>query len=309
MPIRILPDTEKKKARGRGPDAGQRYKSLRKRTVSSSKTRAFRKAKDRKEDLRFMKIVHDKKFGDRPKLKKHPQSTVTGYFASQQRKTNKAIGQKYNPYNPKSAKNPGGYKGTHYRGSIDKRLGAKSGGRIGLKSGKSPKHGKSPGWPKQPLPPKWRDIDKYKDLGKGRKIPEGIFGLGEKGKPHSTKEGKEATMKLARERLRSKKGVGGILKKVITKIKPKPKPKPGAVKDVNVDKLLKNLGDEIRAAPLPPQLKKSLVKLQKAYPHKKASGGRIGLQYGSRPRPQGPHTWVKSGGAVLKGKKVGIQIK
>ena len=41
----------------------------------------------------------------------------------------------------------------------------------------------------------------------------------------------------------------------------------------------------------------------------KAEGGRIGLQHGNRPRPQGPHMWVKSGGAVLKGKKVGVQIK
>ena len=73
--------------------------------------------------------------------------------------------------------------------------------------------------------------------------------------------------------------------------------------------MLKNLGDEIKAAPLPPQLKKTLKKAQKASPHKKAAGGRIGLQHGNRPRPQGPHTWVKSGGAVLKGKKVGIQIK
>ena len=48
----------------------------------------------------------------------------------------------------------------------------------------------------------------------------------------------------------------------------------------------------------------------KHLPAKKAAkGGRIGLQHGSRPRPSGPHTWVKSGGAVLKGKKVGIQIK
>jgi len=45
------------------------------------------------------------------------------------------------------------------------------------------------------------------------------------------------------------------------------------------------------------------------HPKGKASGGRIGLQHGSRPRPSGPHTWVRSGGAVLKGKKVGIQIK
>ena len=140
----------------------------------------------------------------------------------------------------------------------------------------------------------------------------------EKGKPHSSQEGQIATgrrnFRRALQRhvggakpLRAKHGLGSLVRKVITKIKPKPK--PGAVKDVNVDKLLKNLGDEIKAAPLPPQLKKSLDKLKKAYPHKKARGGRIGLQHGSRPRPSGPHTWVRSGGAVLKGKKVGIQIK
>ena len=85
--------------------------------------------------------------------------------------------------------------------------------------------------------------------------------------------------------------LGSLVRKVITKIKPKPKP-------------------------LPPKLKKLVPRLQKAYPHhdsagklKKARGGRIGLQHGSRPRPSGPHTWVRSGGAVLKGKKVGIQIK
>jgi hypothetical protein len=170
--------------------------------------------------------------------------------------------------------------------------------------------------------------------------------------------------------LRAKKGIGGkIIQKIISKIKPKQKPK-------NVDKLLKNLGDEIKAAPLPPQLKK-LVKekrLSKAFPHhdsagklKKASGGRIGLKKGSVHKP-GSHSWYlqhmtrpkrtkkaeggrigyygggrtrlleelgrveaepsnrnrraeisrvhgelnkgyKSGGAVLKGKKVGIQIK
>ena len=83
---------------------------------------------------------------------------------------------------------------------------------------------------------------------------------------------------------RTKKFAGGpIIKKIINKLKPKGvfKPKPGAVKDVNVDKVLKNLGDEIKAAPLPPQLKKSLDKLKKAYPHKKAKGGRIGLKHGS----------------------------
>ena len=186
------------------------------------------------------------------------------------------------------------------------------GGRIGLKSGKSPKHGKWPGWPKQPLPPKWRD--KWKDIGKRYPRPkENLIeqlGGSEKAKPHSTKEGRVASGERRIRRIlkpRAKHGLGSLVRKVITKIKPKPK--PGAVKDVNVDKLLKNLGDEIKAAPLPPQLKKSLDKLKKAYPHKKAKGGRIGLQHGSRPRPSGPHTWVRSGGAVLKGKKVGIQIK
>ena len=99
--------------------------------------------------------------------------------------------------------------------------GYKGGGRIGLKSGKSPKHGTGPKWPK-PKPKPYQPPKHWKRIPPGI---EGIFGLGEKGKPHSTKEGKEATMKLARERLRSKKGVGGILKKVITKIKPKPKGK------------------------------------------------------------------------------------
>tara|TARA_Y100000034_G_scaffold335_1_gene442 strand:- start:345 stop:1124 length:780 start_codon:yes stop_codon:yes gene_type:complete len=172
------------------------------------------------------------------------------------------------------------------------------GGRIGLKSGKSPKHGKWPGWPKQPLPPKWRDIDKWKDWGKGRKIPEGIFGLGEKGKPHSTKEGKEATMKRARERLRSKKGVGGIAKIIGKKA---------------VDWIKKNR-KTIKKEIYSPEGKKKTQDLTKKLQEglKKpghAKGGRIGLQHGSRPRPSGPHTWVRSGGAVLKGKKVGIQIK
>jgi len=35
-----------------------------------------------------------------------------------------------------------------------------------------------------------------------------------------------------------------------------------------------------------------------------AKGGRIGLQHGNRPRPQGPHTWVRK-----KPKGVKIAIK
>jgi len=96
-----------------------------KRTVSSSKTKAFRKAKDKKEDLRFMKIIHEKKFGDRPKLrKKTPLSTVAGYLSTEQRKLG----------TPQS-KTTG----------VDKRLGAESGGlsfreggRAGYKKGSVP---------------------------------------------------------------------------------------------------------------------------------------------------------------------------
>ena len=156
--------------------------------------------------------------------------------------------------------------------------GRKKGGRIGLKSGKSPKHGRSPKWPKQPLPPKWRDIDKWRDWGKGRKIPEGIFGLGEKGKPHSTKEGKEATMKRARERLRSKKGVGGIAK-ILGK------------KAVDwIKKNRKTIRKEVYSPEGKKKTKDMLDKLKKKYPDSqmfgpgKAKGGRIGYQGGGRTR-------------------------
>ena len=43
---------------------------------------------------------------------------------------------------------------------------------------------------------------------------------------------------------------------------------------------IKNLGDEIKAQPLPPQLKKLVPKLKKAFPHKKAKGGRAGYVIG-----------------------------
>ena len=49
--------------------------------------------------------------------------------------------------------------------------------------------------------------------------------------------------------------------------------------------------------------------IEKSKPFKK--GGRIGYAGGggNRPRPHGPHMWVKTSGAVMSGKKVGIQIK
>ena len=107
---------------------------------------------------------------------------------------------------------------------------------------------------------------------------------GVEGKPHSSKEGRMASALRKFGRIsddakydpnpfkpkvkRTKKFAGGpIVKKIITKIKPKPKKA-----DVDIDKLLKKLGDEIKAAPLPPQLKETLKKvqkIQKASPHKK----------------------------------------
>ena len=69
--------------------------------------------------------------------------------------------------------------------------GYKTGGRIGLK------HGNTPRGPKD----KWKE--KIRDMGK-RRLPvgaEGIFGLGVKGKPHSSPEGRKATSKRAIKRL------------------------------------------------------------------------------------------------------------
>ena len=88
-----------------------------------------------------------------------------------------------------------------------------------------------------------------------------------KGKPHSSKEGRIAAGKRKMGRVfRTAKFAGGpIIKQIITKLKPKPK-------KVDVDKLLKNLGDEIKKAPLPPQLKKLGPKLKKAFPHHSSTG-------------------------------------
>ena len=102
--------------------------------------------------------------------------------------------------------------------------------------------------------------------------------------------------------LRAKHGIGSLVKKGISTIlKPKgvfkPKPVPKAVTDVDrpfkgydksytraddkkITSMLKKLGDEIKAQPLPSKLKKTLKKAQKAFPHKKAKGGRIGLKHG-----------------------------
>ena len=198
-----------------------------------------------------------------------------------------------------------------------------TGGRIEggwPKGGPSKPKDRKIGYPKPG--PDWKD--RLKDVGKRFPRPkENLIekmGGSEKAKPHSTKEGRVASGKRRIRRilkagdkpkprppgrsspgwkkrperimtpLRAKKAAGGIIKKIISKIKPKPVPK--AVTDVDrpfkgydksytradekkINSMLKNLGDEIKAAPLPPQLKKTLKKAQKAFPHKKAKGGPV----------------------------------
>ena len=171
---------------------------------------------------------------------------------------------------------------------------------------------------------------------------------GPEGKPHSTKEGRSAEAQRAyirkfgpqeprRKRIwpkRAKHGLGGAIKKIIQKVvKPKgvfkPKPVPKSVTDKptgwspkgeytkaddnKINSMLKKLGDEIKAQPLPPKTKELVKKLQKAYPHHdsagrnkaskkmfksakgKAEGGRIGLSHGG------------SVGAAIRGR--GAEIK
>ena len=92
--------------------------------------------------------------------------------------------------------------------------------------------------------------------------------------------------------------IGSIIKgakKIISKvIKPKGVFKPKGVTDKpfkydksytkaddkKIQNMLTELGNEIKAQPLPPQLKKLVPKLKKAFPHKKAEGGRIGYAIG-----------------------------
>ena len=83
--------------------------------------------------------------------------------------------------------------------------------------------------------------------------------------------------------------------------------------DKKINSMLKNLGDEIKAQPIPHRIQKKLKQLQKAYPSKspharnkeskklfktvqgKAEGGRIGLSHGG------------SAGAAIRGR--GAEIK
>ena len=217
-------------------------------------------------------------------------------------------------------------------GRTIKRMGDyKEGGRIGLKSGTrrtlrgafkglhemlggsekakphSTKEGRIASGKRRLGRARKKAMDDYHDESWAGKDPE-------KGKPHSSREGRIATGRRnfrkvlqrhvgSAKPLRAKHGIGSLVKKVITKIKPKPKgvfkpkPVPKAVTDVDrpfkgydksytradekkINSMLKNLGDEIKAQPLPPKTKDLVKKLQRAYPHKKATGGRIGLKHG-----------------------------
>jgi len=180
-----------------------------------------------------------------------------------------------------------------------------TGGRIGLKEGGGGTYG---GWPKggPSKPPKIpQDIrDKLKDLGR-RKFgkpkwgPDGPSGgdkvspgrPGGKGKKSPDKRWNKGDKFMTP--LRAKKGVGGIAKIIGRK----------AVDWIKKNK--KTIKKEIYS----PEGKKKTQDLTKKLQEglKKpghAKGGRIGLQHGNRPRPQGPHTWVRK-----KPKGVKIAIK
>jgi len=100
---------------------------------------AYWKAKQKKEDISFREAMTTKgsiEKKPRKMAKKVPHATMAGYGAEGQRTLNKklkAAGHDqgdYNPYNPKSKKNPAGYTGKYYKGSSDKRVKAQTGGQA-----------------------------------------------------------------------------------------------------------------------------------------------------------------------------------
>ena len=161
---------------------------------------------------------------------------------------------------------------------------------------------------------------------------------GPEGKPHSTKEGRSAEAQRAymrkhgkpdKKRIQIRPKVSDRMQKLrdnlasvsggewgkksggrIGKEAPRQKKKIPIITVVGDSEGLRD-AKKIKGKPhsSPEGRVLSHIRTSSPFVVKKAKGGRIGLQHGNRPRPQGPHTWVKSGGAVLKGKKVGIQIK
>ena len=298
MPLRILPASEKRKAR-----RGQ-----------------FRTAK--------------KYVPDVAKTAQHPHSKL---------KTQKEL---------KKITDSGAYKKSDYKGKTAM-LGGKSYARGG-KAGTGPTPGQRIKARKSRAREWWT----------GRGGPEGTEGdksgvynpildkkLREK-RPHSSPEGRMRDVKKAyaegakrkdapwkKKRLaRTSKAVGGVIKKIISKVKPKGKDerfwdfiKTGKAVDkhgvkVNVPKAAERLTGR-------PHVDHGKRKRIKHLGKGKASGGRAGFQHGGRTRlleelgrveaePSNRNRRAeisrvhgelnrgyKSGGAVLKGKKVGIQIK
>ena len=146
---------------------------------------------------------------------------------------------------------------------------------------------------------------------------------GVKGKPHSSKEGRTAAAgrrfrriieKLKPRRspyikdrvmnpLRAKKAVGGAAK-IVPKITKRFLDFIKTGKHVDKHGVKTNVPKAAERLTGKPHVDHGKRKRIKHLGKGKASGGRIGLQHGSRPKPTGPHTWVRK-----KPKGVKIAIK
>ena len=343
MPLRILPpDTEKRKAK-RGQTGGGRTSSWKRPYKDYTKikhTNLIKTSTGKKGQIQEQsgapggeKKLHDKSMKRLNELQKLKSREGTRMTSGAQKKRKEHL-------------QSGGYK---------------AGGRIGLKSG-TKKLGRKGFTGIESLHEQLGGGVKRKphSTKKGR-IASGKRRLGrlkqkamsdyhdmtwagpdrEKGKPHSSQEGQIATgrrnFRKALQRqaggakpLRAKHGLGSLVKgakKIISKLKPKGvfKPKP---KEVDVDKLLKNLGDEIKAQPIPHRIQKKIKELQKSYgPHArnkeskkvfktvqgKAAGGRIRRGHGGSAAQQhylqhgyGPHKlkMAKASDKALRGNKL-----
>ena len=316
MPIRLLaPDTEKRKAK-RGQTGGGRtsswkrpYKDYTKykhsdliKTSTGKTGKIVEKGSPGQEGRTHTKAM--KRLNELQKLKSREGTRMT---SGAQRKRKEHL-------------QSGGYKAGGRIGLKEGGGGTYGGWPKGGPSKPRPRPLPSPGRPDKPKKwelPKWdrppRKIpkhlrDRLKDLTKkGRPSPGRPGGKGKEAPDKRWNKGDKFMTPL-----RAKHGIGSLVKgakKIITKLKPKgvfkPKPKVDDIDkpfkgydksytradDKKMDALLKKLGDEIKAQPLPPKLKETMKKLQKAYgPHKKASGGRIGLKKGSVHKP-GSHSW------------------
>jgi len=140
------------------------------------------------------------------------------------------------------------------------------GGRAAFKLGSKPRDKQTPSIGRSKGPKDRKPGTKFKRLPVGA---EGIFGLGVKGKPHSSPEGRKATSKLAIQRLKGRgKTPGDNLRDKLKdlnkgRLVPDPKYKPQPRKPID---------------PRSPYIKDRVMTPLRA---KKAVGGRIGLKGGS----------------------------